>query len=119
MGAIALMGHSWGTMLGVKVAQLHPDWFSAYVGISEFVDFEHSEGMGYQATLAAARADPNKQAVAELEAMAPFPDPRHPQRTLEHLEQERWLERYDGDTRTSLDNEVGQFRASDFGRVRD
>jgi pimeloyl-ACP methyl ester carboxylesterase len=48
---IVLMGHSWGTVLGVKLAQLHTDWFSAYVGMSQFVDFERSEGMGYQATL--------------------------------------------------------------------
>jgi len=107
---IVLMGHSWRTVLGIKLAQLHPDWFSAYVGMSQFVDFERSEEMGYQATLAAARADHNKQAVAELEAIAPFPDPHHPQRNLEHLEQERhWLEHYDGDTRKSLDDEVGQF----------
>ncbi|WP_266157854.1 alpha/beta fold hydrolase [Dyella silvatica] len=96
---IVLVGHSWGTVLGVKLAQRHPDWFYAYVGMGQVVDMPRSEAMGYAATLQAARDDGNQQAVAELESIAPFPDPASPKRTLANLEKERhWLTYYNGYT---------------------
>ena len=95
---IVLMAHSWGTVLGVRLAQRHPDWFYAYVGMGQVVDMAHSEALGYQATLAVARADHSSQAQAELEALAPFPDPQHPENAIAKLKTERhWLEHYDGD----------------------
>ncbi|WP_091740435.1 alpha/beta fold hydrolase [Phenylobacterium immobile] len=94
---IAVMGHSFGTILGVELVQRRPEWFSAYVGMGQFVAFERNEALGYQQTLAAARAAGNVQAVAELESIAPFPDPRRPERNYEGLRIERrWLAEYDG-----------------------
>lgn len=94
---IVLLGHSFGTILGVKLAQRRPDWFYAYVGMGQFVGFARNEALGYQQTLAAARAAGDAKAVAELEALAPFPDPDHPERNLKNLSVERrWLAAYDG-----------------------
>lgn len=94
---VILMSHSFGTVIGVKTAQAHPELFHAYVGSGQFVHFARSEGQGYKATLAAARADGNKEAVDELLAIAPFPDPERPERNLENLGRERrWLAHYDG-----------------------
>ena len=94
---IILMGHSFGTLLGVKLAQRRPEWLHAYVGMGQFVDFQLSEAEGYAATLAAAKADGNSKAVAELLAIAPFPDPKRPERNLENLGVERtWLATYGG-----------------------
>lgn len=94
---IVLVGHSFGTVLGVKLAQRHPDWFFAYVGMGQFVAQQLTEKMGYQATLAAARADRNEQAVKDLEGIAPYPDPAHPDRWLANLGLERrWLAYYGG-----------------------
>lgn len=119
---IVLLGHSWGTVIGVKLVQRHPDWFSAYVGIGQFVDFQRSESLGYQSTLAAARADHNDKAVAELEALAPFPDPKDRARNFKNLQRERhWLEHYDGDDRGvdispfSPDYTAADLRARDEG----
>lgn len=96
---IVLMAHSWGSVLGVILAQRHPDWFYAYVGVGQAVAMARSEALGYRSTLAAARADGNKQAIADLERMAPFPDLENPQRTLDQLEKERhWLTYYNGYT---------------------
>jgi pimeloyl-ACP methyl ester carboxylesterase len=122
---IVLMGHSWGTILGVKLIERHPEWFSAYVGMSQFVDFQKSEAMGYAATLVAARTEHNEQAVGELELLAPYPDPRHPGSNLLHLaEERRWLEHYDGDetgthedvVRYSPDYSSADRRARDQGQ---
>lgn len=94
---IVLMSHSWGTVIGTKVAQARPDLFHAYVGSGQFVDFARSEAEGYQATLSAARADNNARAIEELLAIAPFPDPARPERNLQNLGIERrWLAHYDG-----------------------
>ena len=94
---IVLMAHSFGTILGVKLAQRHPDWFFAYVGMGQFTDFERSEAEGYAATLAAARADNNEKAVAALSGIAPFPDREHPERNFQNLGTERfWLATYGG-----------------------
>jgi len=94
---IVLMAHSFGTILGVKLAQRHPDWFYAYVGTGQVTDIVQSEADGFAATLAAAKADRNDKAVAALEAIAPFPDRAHPERNLQNLGIERfWLATYGG-----------------------
>ncbi|MGC1547331.1 MAG: alpha/beta hydrolase [Rhodanobacter sp.] len=105
---IVLVSHSWGTVIGVKLAQRHPDWFYAYVGMGQVVDMPRSEAMGYAATLQAAQADGNTQAIAELKALAPFPDPASPERTLANLEKERhWLTYYNGYTWHAQDGHDG------------
>lgn len=94
---IVLVGHSWGSIIGVKLARLHPDWFYAYVGTGQFVAFQPNEAMGYQATLSAARAEGNAEAITDLERIAPFPDTTHPERNIANLGTERrWLAHYSG-----------------------
>jgi pimeloyl-ACP methyl ester carboxylesterase len=94
---IVLLGHSWGSILGVKLAQLHPDWFYAYVGIGQGTDAQASEAMGYKATLAAAVAAHDSAAVKDLEDIAPFPNLADPAANLAHLVRERkWLAKYGG-----------------------
>ena len=95
---IVLMGHSWGTVLGLELARRHPDWFSAYVGMSQLVDFPQSERMGFERTLADAKAAGDGDAVKALEAMAPYPDAAHPERDAKNIEAERvWLNKYRGE----------------------
>lgn len=94
---IVLVGHSWGSILGPMLAQRHPDWFYAYVGFGQATDAHKSEAMGYRATLAAAVAAKDGEAIEELKAVAPFPDPHDPMADLAHLGQERkWLAKYGG-----------------------
>lgn len=94
---IVLAGHSWGSILGLMLAQRHPDWFYAYVGFGQATDAHRSEAMGYRATLAAAMAAHDSEAIKELKAIAPFPDPHDPMADLAHLGTERkWLAKYGG-----------------------
>jgi len=94
---IVLFGHSFGTILGVKLAQRRPEWLHAYVGMGQFTDFQRSEAQGYEATLAAAKAAKNDKAVAALTAIAPFPDRAHPERNVQNLGVERfWLATFGG-----------------------
>ncbi|MDT9598379.1 alpha/beta fold hydrolase [Sphingosinicella rhizophila] len=94
---VVLLAHSFGTILGVELAQRRHDLLYAYVGTGQFIDSRRSERMGFEATLAAARAAGDAEAVAELTAIAPFPDPVNPARNLQNLGKERkWLAKYGG-----------------------
>lgn len=71
---IFVLGHSWGSLLGLTLAHEHPEWLYAYVGMGQMIDSPESERLGYQATLKAARDAKDAQAVKELEAIAPYPE---------------------------------------------
>lgn len=70
---IVLVGHSWGSTIGLSVAAKRPDLLHAYVGIGQVIDFRENERRGYAWTLERARADGNAEAVRELEALQPYP----------------------------------------------
>lgn len=94
---VVVFAHSFGTIVGTKLAQKRPDLLYAYVGMGQFVEFQRNEKLGYEATLADARRDKNQEAIAALEAIAPFPDPKNPERNLQNLPTERrWLAHYGG-----------------------
>src|ERR1700733_4716747 len=71
---IFVMGHSWGSVLGLRVAQHHPEWLYAYIGVGQVVNSLRNEAVGYQQTLAQAEAIGNEQAIRELKAIAPYPE---------------------------------------------
>lgn len=71
---VFLMGHSWGSILGVTVAQHRPDLLYAYIGVGQVVNGERNEVVGYQQTLAQAEAVGNQAAIKALKAIAPYPD---------------------------------------------
>lgn len=70
---IFIMGHSWGTVLGVMLAQRHPDWFYAYIGVGQVVNSRRGETLGYDFALREAQAHHNAAAIRELQAIAPYP----------------------------------------------
>jgi len=72
---IFALGHSWGTILGLRLAQARPDWLYAYIGMGQIIDMREGERVGYVFALKAAEADHNAKAVAELKAIAPYPEP--------------------------------------------
>ncbi len=70
---VVLVGLSWGSVVGLAVAAKRPDLLYAYVGIGQLIDFRENERVGLDWTIAAARKDGNATAVAELEALRPYP----------------------------------------------
>lgn len=65
---ILLVGHSWGSFLGIQVAARAPDRFHAYVGMAQVVHQLRSEVMARDAMIAAYRARGDTRMVARLEA---------------------------------------------------
>jgi pimeloyl-ACP methyl ester carboxylesterase len=70
---IIIVGHSWGTVLGVHMAKVHPDLFFAYVGAGQIVDVSQNESVNYDRLLDKARAQGDTNAVEALKASGPPP----------------------------------------------
>lgn len=71
---IFVLGHSWGSILGLTLAHDHPEWLYAYVGMGQMIDTPVAEQLDYEATLKAAEAARDAQAISELGALAPYPN---------------------------------------------
>lgn len=92
---IFVLGHSWGSYLGLRLAERHPEWLHAYIGMGQITDLLESERRGWRFAMDAARADGNAEAIAALEAVAPYAEGKAPK--LEELRvQRRWVEHYGG-----------------------
>ena len=96
MQKIILVGHSWGSALGVKLAQAHPEWFYAYVGIGQLVNMQENETESYRLVLASARERGDQAGLAALKAIAPYPETNGliPSAKLET--EREWVVRYGG-----------------------
>ena len=72
---IFVVGHSWGSMLGLWLAHEHPEMIYAFVGTGQAVSMQQNEETGYRIVLQAARSRHNEHAIKELESVAPYPPP--------------------------------------------
>jgi pimeloyl-ACP methyl ester carboxylesterase len=70
---IFLLGHSWGSVLGLAVAQRHPEWLYAYLGVGQLINTQRGEEDGYRFALDEARSHHNPEAEKELLSIAPYP----------------------------------------------
>jgi proline iminopeptidase len=93
---VFVLGHSWGSVLGLRLAAAHPDWLHAYVGMAQLTDGPESERRGWAWTLARARADGNAAAVRELEALRPYAAGTAPETLERIMVQRKWLNHYGG-----------------------
>jgi pimeloyl-ACP methyl ester carboxylesterase len=93
---IFVLGHSWGSYLGLELAQRRPEWLHAYIGIGQISNAPESERRGWAWTLQQARADGNAEAVAELNALAPYAQGSTPVPLDALFKQRRWLNHYGG-----------------------
>ncbi len=64
---IYVMGHSWGSLLGVLTIQRHPERFHAYMGIGQVARQDESERLAYRYMVDAFREAGDKRMVRKLE----------------------------------------------------
>lgn len=70
---IIVLGHSWGTMVGLGMVHARPDLFSAYVGTGQVVSIAEKEPIDYARTMARLRADHDADGIRALAAVGPPP----------------------------------------------
>jgi len=93
---IFALGHSWGTILGLKLAERRPEWLYAYIGVGQIINMREGERIDYDWALNTARKTGDGQAVKELEGIAPYPEPNGTL-PLEKINVERkWSVHYGG-----------------------
>jgi len=89
---IFLIGHSWGSLVGVMAVQRRPDLFYAYVGTGQLVHRDRQEQISYDWVVAQARQAGDMEALNELATIHP------PYSTQKEFALDgHWLNKYHGD----------------------
>ncbi len=70
---IVLAGHSWGSIIGLMAADRRPDLYLAYIGISQQVNIDENDAIGYSLVLEGARERGERAVVRTLEENGPPP----------------------------------------------
>ena len=70
---IILVAHSFGSILGVRMARARPELFYAYVGTGQVADGMKNYSVAYNALLTKARAVGDQRAISELSRVGPPP----------------------------------------------
>jgi pimeloyl-ACP methyl ester carboxylesterase len=70
---IVLVGHSWGSVIGIMAAAKYPELYHCYVGIGQIANMKEGEAASYQWTLEQARKRKDKKAIQALEKMGSPP----------------------------------------------
>jgi pimeloyl-ACP methyl ester carboxylesterase len=70
---ILLVGHSWGSVLGVTMVKARPDLFVAFVGTGQVGDEQRNYFVAYEALLKKAESLGDQRALDELKGIGPPP----------------------------------------------
>jgi pimeloyl-ACP methyl ester carboxylesterase len=89
---VLLLGHSWGSVLAMKVAAARPDLLFAVIGMGQLVDNKRGEDLSYRYVLERAHAEHNRKAIRILEQLGGADTYRKDGKFV----QRRWLTRYGG-----------------------
>lgn len=77
---VFLVGHSWGSVLGVLTAKRCPSRLHAFVGVGQVVDMLEGERLSYDWTMEQARKAGDTRSIAKLERIGapPYAEPLRP-----------------------------------------
>lgn len=90
---VYLVGHSWGTELGLHVVDRYPEKIEAFISIGQVVNGLESELISYDYVLDMAKRDNNKRALEDLNRIG---RPPYKNTVKDMAVQRKWLARYGG-----------------------
>jgi len=92
---VILIGHSWGTIIGLRAVLENPELFNAYVGMGQVIHTMDNERVSYDFAVSAAKKQSNQKSTSELETIYPYPGqtPLTPERILIAR---KWAQYYGG-----------------------
>jgi pimeloyl-ACP methyl ester carboxylesterase len=88
----------------VEVAQRHPEWLHAYIGVGQLADGPEGERRGWRFAMDSARRAGNAEAVRQLEALAPYAASGKPLSIEDIYAERKWVEYYGGTMAYRHDN---------------
>lgn len=88
---LVLLGHSWGSVLGVEYAFAHPEKVAAYIGVGQVTAPVESDARGYRWAVEQATARGDEDALKDLKNIGP---PPYDSQTI--VRQRRYIGRYGG-----------------------
>jgi pimeloyl-ACP methyl ester carboxylesterase len=66
---ITLLGHSWGSYFGANLALSYPEYYDAFIGTGQFIDWDENEHRLYEAALTWSEDDPEGREMVEKWAL--------------------------------------------------
>lgn len=88
---VIVLGHSWGSYLGVYAIKKRPDLFYAFVGTGQVTSWNEIQAAQYAYALKRARAEKNSDAVKELQRIGP---PPYAFGSPAFITEQKWFRRY-------------------------
>ncbi|MCX7711105.1 MAG: alpha/beta hydrolase [Clostridia bacterium] len=99
---VFVMGHSFGTIFGLLLAQQYPEHIEAYIGVSQVVNRKEEEIKSYEFVFNKAQTENNKKAIKQLE-MVGFPKNGCYKNVEDLVVQRKWLGNFGGVTKNLKD----------------
>jgi proline iminopeptidase len=88
---VVLLGHSWGSAIGLLYAARHPEKVAAYVGVGQVADMPEGERLSYEFAVRQAGSRGDRGALKALQEIGP-----PPHTVDEMLTSRKWVERFGG-----------------------
>ncbi len=99
---IYLIGHSWGSILGVLTVRDHPELFHAYIGMGQTISIKAGEQHAYDFVMSRALEENNEEALNELKHIRPPYDADFSELFIHR----KWLNWYGGAISDDVDREA-------------
>lgn len=96
--SLILMGHSWGSLIGLQTAYKYPHLFRVFIGVGQNIDLVRQEALAYKFTLNEARKSKDHEALKTLQRIGPPEKGRYKGGEESIRAQRSLLSRYNGDS---------------------
>ena len=81
-----ILGHSWGSVLGMHMVKRHPDWLHAYIGVGQMVGGLDNDRTNYARLMSHATNNNQHGLVSKLEEITPLLEADYPDREKSYVE---------------------------------